>query len=235
MVAQKVLVDVLNDTLHLLHPFAPFMTEEIWKHLKSMAAQNESIDVDSMKNESLMISQWPCHDETKIKKKVIERMPLLQDIVRAVRNIRRNLNIPNKQKIKVQISANNDNALKKLDGYREFLEKMANMEIKDIGVNLNKSYPNSKNVSEVVGDFQIFAFGSSFDFNVETQRKKQLEHLNKVESHLRVVQKKLHNESFVKNAPEEIVNAEKDKETELLGQITKIKEALQGLEKSVSN
>ncbi len=235
MVAQKALVYVLDNTLHLLHPFAPFMTEEIWQHLKNMVAQNSSISVDSMKNESLMISQWPCHDETKIKKKVIERMPLLQDIVRAARNIRRNVNIPNKQKIKVQISANNNAAMKLLDEHNEFLEKMANMEIKDRGVNLNKSYPNSKNVSEVVGDFQIFALDSSFDFNVETQKKKQLEHLNKVESHLGVVQKKLHNESFVKNAPEKIVNAEKDKEAELLGQITKIKEALQGLEKSVSN
>jgi valyl-tRNA synthetase len=247
MVAQEVLVYVLDNMLHLLHPFAPFMTEEIWQHLKNMVAQNSSISIDSMKNESLMISQWPkkalsisVSDTVSLSEgtnvnRVIETMPLLQDIVRAVRNIRRNVNIPNKQKIKVQISANNNAAMKLLDEHNEFLEKMANMEIKDKGVNLNKSYSNSKNVSEVVGDFQIFALDPSFDINVETQKKKQQEHLNKVESHLGVVQKKLHNESFVKNAPEEIVNAERDREAELLGQITKIKEALQGLEKSVPN
>jgi len=233
VMAQKVLVDVLNDTLHLLHPFAPFMTEEIWQHLKSIASQNESITVDSMKNESLMICPWPKKDDLKIYKEILEKMPLLQDIVRAVRNIRRNLNIPNKQKIKVQISANSDVALKKLDGHHEFLEKMANIEIKDIGIDFRYS-PKISPLSEVVGDYQIFAFVEDM-YDKEKEREKQLEHLNKVESHLGIVQKKLHNESFVKNAPEEIVNAEKDKETELLGQITKIKEALQGLEKSVSN
>jgi valyl-tRNA synthetase len=230
VVAQKVLVYVLNNTLHLLHPFAPFMTEEIWQHLKSITSQNKSIFVDSMENESLMISQWPDHDEIKTGKSVIETMTLLQDIVRAIRNIRSNLNIPNKQKIKVQIEANDDNAKKRLDNHHEFLTKMANLELLEIGIHFkySKSSP-----TEVVRDGQISAFGIWFDKEVE--KKKQQEHLNKVESHLGVVQKKLHNESFVKNAPEKIVNAEKDKETELLGQITKIKEALQGLEKSVSN
>ena len=228
MVAQKVLVDVLNDTLHLLHPFAPFMTEEIWQHLKNMTSQNES-----MKSESLMISRWPGRDEAKIDKKILETMPLLQDIVRAVRNIRSNLNIPNKQKIKTEIEANDDDALKKLDGHHKFLEKMANIDLIRIGIDFRYS-PKISPLSEVVGDYQIFAFVEDM-YDKEKERNKQQEHLNKVESHLGVVQKKLHNESFVKNAPEEIVNAEKDKETELLGQITKIKEALQGLEKSVSN
>jgi len=228
MVAQKVLVDVLNDTLHLLHPFAPFMTEEIWQHLKNMTSQNES-----MKSESLMISRWPGRDEARINKKILETMPLLQDIVRAVRNIRRNLNIPNKQKIKVQIEANNEEDVKKLDGHHEFLEKMANLSKLEIGVR-SEDYRTNTNLTEVVEVFQIFAFVEDM-YDKDKERKKQLEHLNKAESHLGVVQKKLHNESFVKNAPEKIVNAEKDKETELLGQITKIKEALQGLEKSVSN
>jgi len=233
VVAQKVLVYVLDNTLHLLHPFAPFMTEEIWQYLKSIASQNKSIFVDSMENESLMISRWPCHDEAKIKNNVIETMTLLQDIVRAVRNIRRNFNIPNKQEINLQIFAHDDVAKKKLDGHQGFLKKMANLNRLEIDVRTEFSGKRIP-LSEVVGDYQIFALGD-FDIVKDKEREKQLKHLNKVESHLGVVQKKLHNESFVKNAPEKIVNAEKDKETELLGQITKIKEALQGLEKSVSN
>ena len=233
VVAQKVLVYVLNNTLHLLHPFAPFMTEEIWQHLKSITSQNESITVDSMKSESLMICPWPEKDAAKIDKEVIETMPLLQDIVRAVRNIRHNFNIPNKQEITIQIFAHDEHAKKKLDVHHEFLKKMANLNRLEIDVRTEFSGKRIP-LSEVVGDYQIFALGD-FDIVKDKEREKQLKHLNKVESHLGVVQKKLHNESFVKNAPEEIVNAEKDKETELLGQITKIKEALQGLEKSVSN
>jgi valyl-tRNA synthetase len=131
------------------------------------------------------------------------------------------------------ILANDDDAFKKLDGHHEFLEKMANLDSLEIIVRTEHPIKNSP-LSEVVGDYQIFAFVKDM-YDKDKEREKQLKHLNKVESHLGVVQKKLHNESFVKNAPEEIVNAEKDKETELLGQITKIKEALQGLEKSVSN
>jgi valyl-tRNA synthetase len=187
-----------------------------------------------MKNESLMICPWPGKDAAKIDKEILETMPLLQDIVRAVRNIRRNLNIPNKQEIKLQIFAHDDVAKKKLDDHHEFLKKMANLNYLEIDVQTEYSKKISP-LSEVVGDFQIFAFVEEEMFDKDTERKKQQEHLNKVESHLGVVQKKLHNENFVKNAPEKIVNAERDREAELLGQITKIKEALQGLEKSVPN
>ena len=65
----------------------------------------------------------------------------------------------------------------------------------------------------------------------EAEKEKQHEHLNKTKSHLEIVQKKLFNESFVKNAPAHIVNAERDKEAELLGQIIKIKSILQDLDK----
>jgi len=231
MVAQKVLVYVLNNTLHLLHPFAPFMTEEIWQYLKKMTTRNKSIFIDSMENESLMISRWPDKDEAKTGKNVIETMALLQDIIRAVRNIRSNMNIPNKQKLRSLVSVNDRKLKETLDSHQSFLVQMANLDNMEIGIDLEK--PEST-ASEVVNNIQIFVPLEGL-IDKEVEKKKQQEHLNKVESHLWVVQKKLHNESFVKNAPEEIVNAEKDKETELLGQITKIKEALQGLEKSVSN
>ena len=69
--------------------------------------------------------------------------------------------------------------------------------------------------------------------DVGVEKERQLERLNKIKSHLETVRKKLFNESFVKNAPEHIVNAEKDKEAELLGQIIKIKNILQDLNRNV--
>ena len=63
------------------------------------------------------------------------------------------------------------------------------------------------------------------------EKEKQQERLNKAKTHLEIVRKKLLNESFVKNAPAQIVNAERDKEEDLLGQISKIESALQDLEK----
>ncbi len=227
MVAQKVLVYVLDGALHLLHPFAPFMTEEIWQFLKSKSERNKSIYVDSMKNGSLMICPWPDADVTKIDNDVIDTMLLLQDLVRAVRNIRRNMNILNKKPLKALVSVHDQKIKQKLDNHHGFLIKMANLDDVNIGINLEK--PESS-ASEVVNDIQIFVpLEGLIDKTVE--REKQQERLNKAKTHLEIVRKKLLNESFVKNAPAQIVDAERDKEEDLLGQISKIESALQDLEK----
>ncbi len=227
MVAQKVLVSVLNDTLHLLHPFAPFMTEEIWQHLKSMVAQNRAVAAASMKNESLMICPWPEKDATKIDKTVLETMPLLQDLVRAVRNIRSNMNIPNKTVLKALISVRDNEIKTRLDGHHGFIVQMANLDGVEIGVDLEK--PESS-ASEVVNDIQIFVPLKGL-IDKEAEKEKQKERLNKTNSHLEIVRKKLFNENFVKNAPADIVNAERDKEADLLEQIIKIQNILDDLDK----
>ena len=227
MVAQKALVYVLNNTLHLLHPFAPFMTEEIWQHLKSMVVQNGAIAVDSMKNESLMICPWPEIDSAKIDKKVMDTMPVLQDLIRAVRNIRSNMNIPNKTPLKAIISVHDNEIKTRLDNHHGFIVQMANLDGVEIGVELEK--PESS-ASEVVNDIQIFVPLKGL-IDKDAEKEKQKEHLNKTNSHLEIVRKKLFNENFVKNAPAHIVNAERDKEAELLGQIIKIKDIIQDLEK----
>jgi valyl-tRNA synthetase len=245
LVAQKTLVYVLDNILHLLHPFAPFMTEEIWQCLKGLVEKNDLISTDSMVNESLMICPWPeTRKDVDITPSslsataailppttnVIDTMSLLQDIVRAVRNIRRNMDIPNKQKLKAMISANDKEKVDELEEHRKFLTQMANLD-DDLKIGINLKKPDSA-ASEVMEGFHVFVLLEGL-IDEEVEKKKQLEHLNKVESHLGVVHKKLHNENFVKNAPENIVNAEREKETELLGQITKIKEALKGFDKNI--
>jgi valyl-tRNA synthetase len=228
-VAQKVLVYVLDNILRLLHPFAPFLTEEIWQHLKSMASKNKLIYVDSMVNESLIICPWPKEDAAKINKNVVNTMTLLQDLIRAVRNIRSNMNILNKQKLKALVSVNDKRLKEMLDEHHNFLMQMANLDGLEVGIDLEK--PESS-ASEVVNEIQVFVpLKELIDVGVE--KEKQQERLNKIKSHLDIVRKKLFNESFVKNAPKHIVNAEKDKEAELLGQIIKINGFLEDLNKNV--
>jgi valyl-tRNA synthetase (EC 6.1.1.9) len=185
MVAQKALVYVLNNTLHLLHPFAPFMTEEIWQHLKVMVVQNSAIAVGSMKNESLMICPWPEKDAANIDKNVIETMPLLQDLVRAVRNIRSNMNIPNKTPLKAIISVHDNETKARLDSHHSFIVQMANLDGVEIGVELEK--PESS-ASEVVNDIQIFVPLKGL-IDKDAEKEKQQEHLNKTNSHLEIVRK----------------------------------------------
>lgn len=241
ILAQKVLTNVLDNILRLLHPFAPFVTEEIWQHLKQLAARNKLILTDTMVNESIMICPWPAKETFLIsvsdslsmtdeaKSRVVGTMSLLQDIVRAIRNIRSNVNIPNKQKLRALISVSDKEVKRTLGEHHNFLTQMANLDGLEIGIDLKK--PESS-ASAVVNEVQIFVPLREL-IDVEAEKERQLERLNKIKSHLDIVRKKLFNESFVKNAPEHIVNAEKDKEAELLGQIIKIKDFLQDLNKNV--
>ncbi|MEE8190983.1 MAG: valine--tRNA ligase, partial [Candidatus Scalindua sediminis] len=153
IVAQKVLVYVLDNILRLLHPFAPFLTEEIWQHLKQLAVKNRLILTDTMVSESLMICPWPKEDAAKINKKVVKTMMLLQDLIRAVRNIRRNMNILKKQKLKVLISVRDKEVKRELDEHHNFLTQMANLDGLEVGIDLKK--PESS-ASEVVNEIQVF-------------------------------------------------------------------------------
>jgi valyl-tRNA synthetase len=137
------------------------------------------------------------------------------------------MNIPNKQKLKALISVNDKKLKETLDNHQSFLVQMANLDNIEIGIDLER--PEST-ASEVVNNIQIFIPLKGL-IDKEVEKKKQQERLNKTESHLDIVRKKLFNESFVKNAPAHIVNAERDKEAELLGQIIKIKSILQDLDK----
>ncbi|MFQ5714334.1 MAG: valine--tRNA ligase [Candidatus Scalinduaceae bacterium] len=238
LIAQKVLTYVLDNILCLLHPFAPFLTEEIWQHLKQLAVKNRLILTDTMVSESLMMCPWPKtrpnglagrKDAAKINKRVVKTMMLLQDLIRAVRNIRRNMNILKKQKLKVLISVRDKEVKRELDEHHNFLTQMANLDGLEIGIDLKK--PESS-ASEVVNEIQVFVPLREL-IDVGAEKERQLERLNKIKSHLDIVRKKLFNESFVKNAPEHIVNAEKDKEAKLLGQIIKIKGFLQDLNENV--
>jgi valyl-tRNA synthetase len=139
------------------------------------------------------------------------------------------MNILKKQKLKVLISVRDKEVKRELDEHHNFLTQMANLDGLEVGIDLKK--PESS-ASEVVNEIQVFVpLRELIDVGVEKER--QLERLNKIKSHLETVRKKLFNENFVKNAPERVVNTEKDKEAELLGQIIKIKGFLQDLNKNV--
>ncbi|GJQ58074.1 MAG: valine--tRNA ligase [Candidatus Scalindua sp. AMX11] len=243
IVALKTLTHVLDNILRFLHPFAPFFTEEIWHSVKSLVENNRLIAPETMVNESLMVSPWPDSnlsinvqgsasslDGVKIHD-VTETMQFLQSLVRATRNIRRSMNLPLKQPLEIIFSVHDQETKERLDTHHAFLSQMANLKEIDIGINRKK--PDSA-ASEVVDTVQIFVPLKGL-INLETERQKQLDQIKKLESHLAIVRKKLLNKNFIKNAPVHIVAAEKEKELELRGQIEKVKDILDDLQKNISN
>ncbi len=88
--SQKVLMEVLEGTMRLLHPFMPFITEEIWQKIVN---SGERIVDNKTKDKTIMLSKWPTADASKIDEKIEEEMAVVKDIVRTVRNIRATLHI----------------------------------------------------------------------------------------------------------------------------------------------
>ncbi len=219
--ALSVLLYVFQNTLRLLHPFAPFLTEEIW----SVLGKNLE--------ESLVIGRWPEGGPRDLE--IENYMELLQDLIKAIRNIRRNFNITDRQPLRAIISAPSDLedrtpyplirlvkpgelADKEIETrrvFKKFLQQRAYLEDVEIGFNLAR--PGSS-ASAVVGFYQIFVPLAGI-INIEAERLRQEKKIRQLEEHYERVRKKLANEDFCKKAPPEVIEKEKTQLRELREQL----------------
>ena len=217
--AQAVLAHVLQDTMKLLHPFAPFLTEEIWQTLR------DSIDKNGHLEEGIIIASWPDAGD---REPEIERdMESLQEIVRSLRNIRRDLNINDKQPIPAIISSHSPENTEMLKRHSGFITQMACLKDLEIGLDIPKP-PSS--ASAVMEQLQVFVPLSGI-IDVDVERKRQQKRINELDKYLQNVRHKLSNDSFVEKAPADVVEKERQRETELSEQISTLKEILADLER----
>ncbi|MCF6158282.1 MAG: valine--tRNA ligase [wastewater metagenome] len=216
-VAQTVLAKVFHTTLRLLHPFIPFITEELWQNLKKIILENKITVQEDMSYESIMCSVWPeavqpYQDSTE------KNMMILQDVIRAIRNIRSKMNIPEKEKLDAVISVSGNGELE-LREHSELLKRMANLKHVEIGKDLAK--PDNA-ASEVIGQIQAFVPLADI-IDPKAEKERQIKHLKQLEEHLLIVRRKLENKNFVTRAPAHIVEMEQNREKGLLEQIQKVK------------
>ncbi|MFZ3576399.1 valine--tRNA ligase [Virgibacillus sp. DJP39] len=209
---QSILAYVLDNTMRMLHPFMPFITEEIWQQLPH-------------KGESITIASWPevrkdFHDE-----KAMDEMEKLVSIIKSVRNIRAEVNTPMSKQIKLLIQAE-DITISELEANRSYLERFCNTS--ELVIASDIEVPE-KAMSAVVTGIELFLpLEGLIDIEKERQRlENELEKWNKEVSR---VQKKLSNEGFVKKAPESVVNEEKEKEQDYLEKHAKVKARLMELD-----
>lgn len=242
-VVQTVLAKVFNQILHLLHPFIPFITEELWQNLKKIIYENKINIQEDMRSESLMCNAWPTQDRRYESQFSEKNMAVLQDIIRAIRNIRSKMNIMEKQKLHAVISISGDGEFD-LEGHSNLLKRMANLEHIDIGKDLPKP---ENSASEVIGRIDLsggldvssgLTIGGQIQVFVPltgiidpaAEKERQLKHLKQLEEHLHIIQQKLHNKNFVARAPAPVVAMEQNREKELLEQIQKVRFILSDFE-----
>ena len=211
--AQYVLTYVLSNTMKLLHPFMPFITEEIWQHLPH-------------EGESIMISQWPVYDEKLDFPEDEGSMELIMQAISAVRNRRAEMNVPPSKKAKTIIVTD------KTDIFSQgtvFFEKLASAS--EAVVQKDKSGISENAVNVVVPSAEIY-----LPLDELVDKSKELERLNgekkKLEGEIKRVEGKLSNPGFVNKAPQKVVDEEKakgEKYKEMLEKVIKSIESMENL------
>lgn len=196
-----------ENLLKMLHPFMPFITEELWQHI-----------YDRKDGESIMREKLEINAPTADDMKIIEDVESVKQIVAGVRTVRNQKNIPNKDALKLQTVSEN-----KFNAYDSIVLKMANLESIDV-----VAEKDSTAAAFMVGTLEYAVpLGDMIDVDVEIEKQKaQLKHL---EGFLAGVMKKLSNERFVANAPEAVVALERKKQSDSEEKIAALKESIASL------
>lgn len=196
---RSILAYVLDNTMRLLHPFMPFITEEIWQNLPHQG-------------ESITVAKWPEVNPALSDSEAASEMKLLVEMIRSVRNIRAEVNTPLSKKIKMIVKVKDDSVLQTLEKNRSYLERFCNPEELQVGKDVPT--PDKAMTAVVTGAEIILPLEGLINIDEEIARlEKELDKWNK---EVERVQKKLSNEGFVKKAPEKVIDEERAKEKDYL-------------------
>jgi len=196
--AQTVLHQILKGTLTLLHPFMPFITEEIWQHLPH-------------EGESIMVSCWPQVEEALVDRAAESQMELIMELVKSVRNIRAEMSVPPKKKAEIILVANSQDKLEVLQAVVGYLENLAHGESVVVLPSLEDK-PGQAATAMVKGVEVFVPLKGLIDIDVEVKRLEK--EINNISEEIARVSKKLSNEGFLAKAPGEVVSKEQAKEAE---------------------
>lgn len=191
---QSVLAYVLDRTLRLLHPFMPFITEEIWQHLPH-------------EGETITLAPWPKEQQTFEAPEAVKEMELLMGIIRSVRNIRAEVNVPMSKKVELLIKPVHSEAKAILDRNEEYLRRFSNTSLLVIDTDL--AIPDKAMTALVTGAEIYLPLAGLIDLSQEIARlEKELQTLH---AEVNRVEKKLANEGFIAKAPAKVIEEEKAK------------------------
>ena len=207
VVAQWVLRHVLDKGLKMLHPFMPFITEEIWQKLQTG-------------EETIMLSDFPKEEKEFINIDVEKEFDYLKEIISAIRNIRGEANVSPSKKIEVIFKTADENARNILQNNAKILDKLANVEKYEFNVEIPKLVG-----FRLVDTTEIFVpLAELIDLDKEIEKLEK--NIEKTQVELDKVLKKLSNENFVAKAKPEAVEKERRIKEELENKIAKFKESM---------
>ncbi|TPN84572.1 valine--tRNA ligase [Aquimarina algicola] len=200
-------IRLLEDNLKILHPFVPFISEEIWQQISKRT-----------KEEALIVSPWP--KTSSVDENLINDFEIAADVISGIRTIRKEKNISFKDTIALSV-LNNEKIEATFDSVISKLGNIAALQYVEEKVDGALSFRVKSN------EYFIPVSGA---INVEEEIKKLTSELTYTEGFLKSVQKKLQNERFVNNAPEQVIANERKKQADAEAKIATLKSSLESLQ-----
>ncbi len=224
--ARETLATVLDAALRLLHPYMPFLTEELWAHLKAAAGDASLRAAEEMRADALVRAAWPEGEPERRDATAEEHMDLLQDVVGAVRNLRKEKNIPEREPVPIAVSSPDAETDDVLGRHEDFLCEMALIGELRHGVNASKP---PQCATGVVGTIEIFMPLTDL-IDLEDERERLSKRRRDLQEQIESVEKVLRNPDFLAKAPEEVVQQRMDRADELRAELEVIIQNLADLE-----
>ena len=207
--AQSAMQILLSGVLRLLHPFVPFITEEIWQRMPHTEG-------------SIMAAQFPRRTDFVYDERSVKEMDLIKEVITGVRNIRGEMNIPPKKAAKIVIDVKGDKEREILKNNHSYITNLAKVESIDFISDTKK--PDSS-ATYVFSDIQVHVLLKGL-INYDDEKKRIYKGIKKIEKEMEISQKKLANRDFLNQAPPDIVENVKQKAQRMSMKLDKLNQNL---------
>ncbi len=216
LTAKYVLLDVLQESMRLLHPLMPFITEEVWQSVK---------EYFPMDDKALIIAKFPIAEEDKIDLAINDNMAFVQETITAIRNLRKQVNLSPALDIEITVNVADQMQEGLFNEYQNYFAKLAKVTKMNININGEKV---TGAIAGVVRNIEIYLPLSGL-VDLEKEQAKLEKQITKLEKELSGIERKLANEKFIQNAKPEVVEKEKEKYNEVKSKLDTVKELYESL------
>jgi len=224
-ITQNILAFVLDQTLRLLHPFIPFITEGIFQRLNQMApARGLAGIAEAKSSDALVAAQWPERIDLLTDADAEKEIEIVQVVIRTIRDIRNDRNIPPKERLVVSVKSGSE-YVDILGRNAQLVEHLAGVTEFSAGVEIEKPANAAIGLADAI---EVYVHNA---IDPEAERQKLEKERDKTKKAKAAVEAKLRNENFVNKAKPEVVAQARDKLDELSKQLETIEKHLEELDK----